>query len=203
MLGIAAAIALVVPASTARAQGMTPTKVRITAPSAKVYITPTPTSDVIDEAANGTEVDVLLADNGWYWVVLPPDGYGTRRGGWVRVRDVDGSDPEASAEAVSKAEKELAKREAREAKRQAKEAEQQAREQERAAKRAAKSDKGDAENSAASEPSAETQPRLSKADQEQARRLKKAQDDLEKARADYAAALKRRAESGTASTPQH
>ena len=64
---------------------------RVVAKNAKIMATTAMSSDVIDEIPQGTEVDVLLEDDGWYWVVLPRDGYGTRRGGWVRVKDVDGT----------------------------------------------------------------------------------------------------------------
>jgi outer membrane protein OmpA-like peptidoglycan-associated protein len=54
---------------------------------------------VLGEAPPGTTFDVLLRDGAWYWVVLPRDGYGTRRGGWLRVDDVEPYDAAAAATA--------------------------------------------------------------------------------------------------------
>jgi len=177
VLGIAAAAALsaAVPAS---AQIGGPTKVRVVAKNAKIMATTAMSSDVIDEVAQGTEIDVLLEDDGWYWVVLPRDGYGTRRGGWVRVKDVDGT---TDAELAAKAAQAEAKKAARDAKKQAL-ADKRAT---AAAERAAKAEQQQATKSD------------SAADD---KRLTKAQQDLEKARADYQATLQRR--SDTPPTPE-
>src|SRR5438105_4105835 len=116
MLGIAAGLALLATAAPASAQNTSPTRVRVKARTAKVMDTTAMTSDVVQEVTEGMELDVLLADDGWYWVVLPRDGYGTRRGGWVRIRDVEGADPN---ELTPKAARAQARRAARDAKRQA------------------------------------------------------------------------------------
>ncbi len=41
------------------------------------------------EVARGTVVDILREEEGWYWIVLPPDIYGTRRTGWIRTTEVE------------------------------------------------------------------------------------------------------------------
>jgi uncharacterized protein YgiM (DUF1202 family) len=200
MLGIAAGWMLLAAALPASAQESAPTRVRVKAKSAKVMNTTAMTSDVVEDVPEGTELDVLLSDDGWYWVVLPRDGYGTRRGGWVRVRDVEGTDP---AELSAKAAKAQAKRAAKESKRQQLEEKRAAKAQQRTLKaeqRAAASEARRAEKAEPKEPK-EPKPRTTRADAEQARRLKKAQDDLDKARADYEAALKRKSESGAATPP--
>jgi hypothetical protein len=215
MLGIAAAAALsaAVPAS---AQMGGPTKVRVVAKTAKIMATTAMASDVIDEIPQGTEVDVLLEDSGWYWVILPRDGYGTRHGGWVRVKDVDGT---SEAELAAKAAQAAAKHEAQQAKKQAAtdkraseaaahaaKAEQQAAAKE--AQRAIKADQQAAKHAAAHPEKVDAQQTMhADAKSENGaddKRLQKAQKDLEKARADYEAALKRRSDESTtpAAAPQ-
>jgi hypothetical protein len=211
LLGIAAAAALAIAALPASAQ-VAPTKVRVKAKRAKVMLTTAMASDVIDEFPEGTEMDVLLQDDGWYWVVLPPDGYGTRRGGWVRVHDVDGT---TEAELIAKAEKAVEKHAAEEAKKQAaadKRAAEAANhaaqaEQKAAAKEAQRSAKAEqqaakhGQHGATAEPHADvnaqqtTNAGVTSASSTEDKRLKKVQQDLEKARADYDAALKKRGES--------
>jgi hypothetical protein len=187
MLGIAAAAALsaAVPGS---AQIGGPTKVRVVAKTAKIMATTAMASDVIEELTQGTEVDVLLEDAGWYWVVLPRDGHGTRRGGWVRVKDVDGS---TEAELAARAAQAEAKREAQAAKKQAAADKRAAAAAERAAKaeqkKASKHVQDDAQAAAQHTGQTEVQSGGGADD----KRLIKAQKDLEKARADYEATLKR------------
>jgi hypothetical protein len=213
MLGIAAAAALsaAVPAS---AQMSGPTKVRVVAKTAKIMATTAMASDVIEVVPQGMEFDVLLEDDGWYWVVLPRDGYGTRHGGWVRVKDVDGT---TEAELAAKAAQSEAKKAAHEAKKQAEvdkraakaehqsaakeaahaaKAEKQAAQAEQqvakqAAKQTAKADKVDAQHT--------THADAASGNGADDKRLQKAQKDLEKARADYEAALKRRVDASTTS----
>ena len=223
ILGIAAAAALstALPAS---AQLGGPTKVRVVAKSAKIMATTAMASDVVEEVPQGTEMDVLLEDDGWYWVILPRDGYGTRHGGWVRVKEVDGT---LEAEAAAKAAQAAVKHEAEAAKKQAaadKQATEKAAhaaqaEQKAAAKeaqRAAKAEQ-DAAKHAQHNTKSEQPAKHAQADAQQTthadaksssgaddKRLQKAQKDLEKARADYDAALKRRADESTtpAAAPQ-
>jgi hypothetical protein len=219
MLGIAAAAALsaAVPAS---AQMGGPTKVRVVAKTAKIMATTAMTSEVIEQVPQGTEFDVLLEDDGWYWVVLPRDGYGTRHGGWVRVKDVDGT---TEAELAARAAQAEVKKVAQEAKKQAAadkhaaKAEQQAAAKEAA--RAAKAEKqaAQAEQQATKQAAKQTAkpPKAGTVDAQQTthadatsgtgaddKRLQKAQKDLEKARADYDAAMKRRSDaSATTGAP--
>ena len=147
-------------------------------------------------------------------MILPADGYGTRRGGWVRVHDVDGT---TEAELIAKAEKVVAKQAAEEAKRQAA-AEKHAAEaatraaqveQKAAAKEAQRSAKAEqqaakhGQHDANHEPHADvnaqqtTNADVKSASSSDDKRLKKMQQDLEKARADYDAALKKGSESTT------
>ncbi|HEY7172048.1 MAG TPA: hypothetical protein VH417_14455 [Vicinamibacterales bacterium] len=211
MLGIAAAAALSV-AAPAAAQMSGPTKVRVVAKTAKIMATTAMASDVIEVVPQGTEFDVLLEDDGWYWIVLPRDGYGTRHGGWVRVKDVDGT---TEAELAAKAAQAEAKKAAREAQKQAEADKRAAKaEQQAAAKEAAHSAKADkqaakAEQQAAKQTAKQAQ-QADKVDAQQTthanatsgngaddKRLQKAQKDLEKARADYEAAMKRRSDAST------
>jgi hypothetical protein len=211
MLGIAAAAALsaAVPAS---AQMSGPTKVRVVAKSAKIMATTAMTSDVIEQVPQGTEFDVLLEDDGWYWVVLPRDGYGTRHGGWVRVKDVDGS---TEAELAAKAAQAEVKKAAQQAKKEAVADKHAAKaEQQAAAKEAARAAKAEKQAAHAEQQAAkQTAKQAPKADAVGAqhtthadatsgngaddKRLQKAQKDLDKARADYDAALKRRSDAST------
>jgi hypothetical protein len=226
MLVIAAAAALsaAVPAS---AQMTGSTKVRVVAKSAKIMATTALASDVVEEVPQGTEMDVLLEDDGWYWVILPRDGYGTRHGGWVRVKEVDGTlEAEAAAKAAqiaAKHEAEAAKKQAAIDKRAAEKAAHAAQAEQKAAakeaERAAKAEQEAAKHAAKTEQAAKTEPpaKHAKTDAQQTthadatsangaddKRLQKAQKDLEKARADYDAALKRRADESTtpAAAPQ-
>jgi outer membrane protein OmpA-like peptidoglycan-associated protein len=90
----AVVIALATPASAAW-----PTQVRVVDRPAKVQVSCCAPAGVLGEAPPGTTFDVLLRDGAWYWVVLPRDGYGTRRGGWLRVDDVEPYDAAAAATA--------------------------------------------------------------------------------------------------------
>jgi hypothetical protein len=59
--------------------------VRIKVGPANVYERPRTTSDVIMTVQEGIVLEVLSREGDWYWVVLPPDGNGTRRSGYVPV----------------------------------------------------------------------------------------------------------------------
>jgi hypothetical protein len=132
MLGIAAGLTLLAAAAPVSAQNTMPTKVRVKGKSAKVMDTQAMTSDVVQEVTEGTDLDVLLAEDGWYWVILPRDGYGTRRGGWVRIREVEGVDPDVVTPKEARAQARKAKRDAR---KQAEEDKRAAKVQARAAKK--------------------------------------------------------------------
>jgi outer membrane protein OmpA-like peptidoglycan-associated protein len=58
-----------------------------------------PANDVLLRVEVGTTLDVLDEERGWYWVVLPPNAHGTRRAGWIRVRDVEPAPPPRRASA--------------------------------------------------------------------------------------------------------
>ena len=89
-------IALAAPASAAW-----PTQVRVIDHPAKVQLSCCMTAGVLGEAAPGTTFDVLRRDGDWYWIILPPDGYGTRKSGWIRVDDVEPYDAAAAATAAA------------------------------------------------------------------------------------------------------
>jgi hypothetical protein len=220
MLGIAAGVSLLAMAAPASAQNTSPTKVRVQAKSAKVMETAVTTSDVVQEVPEGTELDVMLVDEGWYWVILPRDGYGTRRGGWVRIRDVEGADPDAVTPKEARAQARRAKREARkqaeEDKRAAKAQARATNKEERATQEALRKAAKDSQRAAKGQPTEEKQTasaekngaqpdepkqKMTRGEAQQARRLKKAQDDLDKARADYDQALKKRSDPTADTTP--
>jgi outer membrane protein OmpA-like peptidoglycan-associated protein len=48
-----------------------------------------PVTDVLVLVDPGTTLDVLDQEQGWYWVVAPPDSHGTRRVGWIRTNQVE------------------------------------------------------------------------------------------------------------------
>jgi hypothetical protein len=72
-------------ASAAPAFAAIPTHVRVLDHPAKIQVSSSAPAGIVMEAQPGTTLDVLRKDGGWYWVILPRDGYGTRRGGWVRA----------------------------------------------------------------------------------------------------------------------
>jgi outer membrane protein OmpA-like peptidoglycan-associated protein len=46
-------------------------------------------SDVLLTAEPGTRLEVLDRERAWYWVVTPRDDHGTRRTGWIQMKDVE------------------------------------------------------------------------------------------------------------------
>jgi peptidoglycan-associated lipoprotein len=98
-LGGAFVAALIVTAAPAGAAS--PTQVRVVDRPAKIQVSCCAPAGVLSEAPPGTTLDVLRKDDGWYWVVLPRDGYGTRKGGWVRADDVEPYDAAAAAAAAA------------------------------------------------------------------------------------------------------
>jgi outer membrane protein OmpA-like peptidoglycan-associated protein len=66
----------------------TPTLVRVVNGPAPVQQWYRP-SDVVTRLEQGTTVSVLDREDKFYWVLLPRDGYGTQRSGWVRISDVE------------------------------------------------------------------------------------------------------------------
>ena len=51
--------------------------------------------DVMLEVEAGTTLEVLDKERDWFWVIVPPDGHGTRRAGWIRAGDVEPAPPAA------------------------------------------------------------------------------------------------------------
>ncbi len=76
MLVVVSALA----AGTVFAQTM---KVRVKVGPANVYDKARTSSDVVMTVQEGTVLDVLNRAGTWYWVLLPPDGNGVRRGGYI------------------------------------------------------------------------------------------------------------------------
>jgi outer membrane protein OmpA-like peptidoglycan-associated protein len=66
----------------------TPTHVRVVNGSAAIQQWYRPT-DVVTRLEQGTTLPVLDREDKFYWVLLPRDGYGTQRSGWIRVSDVE------------------------------------------------------------------------------------------------------------------
>jgi len=60
-------------------------KLRVKIGPANVYERPRTSSEVIMVAQEGTIFDVLNREDTWYWVLLPPDGNGLRRGGYIAI----------------------------------------------------------------------------------------------------------------------
>ena len=48
-----------------------------------------PLTDLLMRVDAGTTLEVLDEENGWYWVIVPPNAHGTRKAGWIRARDVE------------------------------------------------------------------------------------------------------------------
>ncbi len=64
-------------------------RLRVKLGPANVYERPRTSADVLMVAQEGTIFDVLNREGTWYWVLLPPDGNGMRRGGYIAVYLVD------------------------------------------------------------------------------------------------------------------
>jgi len=62
---------------------------RVANDSATVRTRPTFLSDVVGKPKACTMLEAIDLENGWYWVILPPDEHGTRFRGWVREHDVE------------------------------------------------------------------------------------------------------------------
>jgi len=60
-------------------------KLRVKLGPANVYERPRTSSDVIMVAQEGTVFDLLSREDTWYWVLLPPDGNGQRRSGYIAM----------------------------------------------------------------------------------------------------------------------
>ncbi len=60
-------------------------RLRVKIGPANIYERPRTSSDVIMVAPEGTVLDVLSREDTWYWVLLPADGNGLRRAGYIAV----------------------------------------------------------------------------------------------------------------------
>jgi outer membrane protein OmpA-like peptidoglycan-associated protein len=98
------------------AVAQTPGAVRVTEGPARIQRWyRSPLTELMMQVETGTTLEVLDEENGWYWVVVPPNAHGTRKAGWIRARDVEpiviqraSSGPEPAASAVNAAEAEAA-----------------------------------------------------------------------------------------------
>jgi len=106
---LGSAFAAAVLAVAAPADAAWPTQVRVVDHTIKIQVSPFMTAAVAAEAPPGTTLEVLRRDGDWYWIIMPASPYGTRRGAWVRVDDVEPYDAAAAATAA----KLLAEREQR------------------------------------------------------------------------------------------
>jgi outer membrane protein OmpA-like peptidoglycan-associated protein len=86
-IGALLAVATLVPA-TSLAAGI-PLQVRVVRGSARVQRSCCAPAGVLAEVRQGATLDVLGKEQDWFWVILPQDGYGTRKGGWIRADDVE------------------------------------------------------------------------------------------------------------------
>ena len=77
---LAVVLLLAVPGAFAQTQ-----KLRVKMGPANVYERPRTSADVVMVAAEGTIFDVLKREDTWYWVLLPPDGNGQRRSGYIAM----------------------------------------------------------------------------------------------------------------------
>jgi hypothetical protein len=150
-------------------QHRAPRTIRIGDERADVLSRPALRADLVGVVPPATELEVILLDREWYWVMLPADTYGTRRAGWVHADDVEGA-REAMAIAVQQRADKASKRAAEKAAvKAAEKAERAAEKAEKAAEKAAQA----AEKAEQAEKAPDT------------RALDQARRELEKARADY------------------
>jgi outer membrane protein OmpA-like peptidoglycan-associated protein len=79
---LALIVAACSPAASAVAQ--TPTHVRVVKGPAPIQRWLRAPVEVLRQVEPGTTLEVLDTERGWLWVIIPADGYGTRRAGWIR-----------------------------------------------------------------------------------------------------------------------
>jgi hypothetical protein len=75
-------------AATLSAEQKLPT-LRVVKDTASVRSRPAPLSEVRQETTRGMLLEAVDRQDDWYWVMLPADGHGTRRPGWIHARDVE------------------------------------------------------------------------------------------------------------------
>jgi peptidoglycan-associated lipoprotein len=101
-LAILAALLVGLPAVPAGAQSpaAVPAMVRVVKTTAILRWFPHTPDEVIGTAEDGTTLDVLGREQGWYWIMTTRDANGSRRGGWIAAGDVEPyvEEPAASAQ---------------------------------------------------------------------------------------------------------
>jgi peptidoglycan-associated lipoprotein len=86
----AAGLLLIIAVAPSTAVAQVPGYVRVVADDARIQRWwREPVTDVMLEVQPGTTLEVLDKENGWFWVIVPADAYGTRRAGWIRERSVE------------------------------------------------------------------------------------------------------------------
>jgi len=82
---LALAILVTLAAATA-AEAQAPVQaVRVSSGPADVLLWRDVQEHRIATVPTGTMLDVVLAEGDAYWIILPPDAHGTRRGGWIKA----------------------------------------------------------------------------------------------------------------------
>ena len=76
-------------ASAASAVAQTPSNVQVVKRTRILRWLHVPSTDVLLEVEPGTTLEVLDKQDGWFWVIVPPDANGTRRAGWIRAGNVE------------------------------------------------------------------------------------------------------------------
>jgi len=100
---VAACVAALLPATSALAQ--TGPLLRVTRDEVKIRATLRARGELLMMAPSGTILEVLHTDgdryrpdeDNWYYVLLPPDAWGTQRVGWISERNVEHLPPAAPA----------------------------------------------------------------------------------------------------------
>jgi outer membrane protein OmpA-like peptidoglycan-associated protein len=83
-------------------------QVRVVSKSARIQRSCCAPVGPLLEVERGTVLDVLRTERDWVWVIVPADGYGTRRGGWIRAGNVEPVTPSAADLAAKQRERDEA-----------------------------------------------------------------------------------------------
>src|SRR5438093_4071246 len=75
-------------AAAVRASDQSLPTLKVSREKGAVHVRPALLSDVVAKPVEGTVLEAIDLEDGWYWVILPPDEHGTRLPGWIRERDV-------------------------------------------------------------------------------------------------------------------
>ena len=62
---------------------------RVVSGSAAVTTRPALKANVVAAVPPDTVLELLDSEQGWFWVLLPPDAHGTRRAGWISAGEVE------------------------------------------------------------------------------------------------------------------